>query len=380
MVTVGWLVLLQHLISCGSNQSPDSREFILNLGQPYQLTANQRDSLTQQQNPHLRRAIAIKSAADESNIKDINFLLEQVAVQGPPESGFSAILQKKLTDNLIKARELRTALSNNGNAGSAALQTSLDKLISSGKNEDGSALTGIYQDAQTFYNEYNQHIHQGTIPISLSHNKITVAKVLLLTILNLRNPDQTKEMIDAVDLIYPELFPAAIPTELYEGFGLTDAGTRKVYFPNAGYIFGGNFVGEENKGVDCSAYVSRATSSSIRMSTAYMKVAWLVTRGREDEVNQRLLREFEAIGLDTTISEFAAVTVNSVADLNPGDLVVWRSSAGGHVTMHTGLTEDNRFIGIEATRSDQKNREGIMYIRHRLFPPNKKTFVLRRRT
>ena len=268
--------------------------------------------------------------------------------------------------------------------GTPALRTSLGKLISSGRDDSGRSLTGLYEDAAEFYEQYGLFLRRGhRPPVELRHNTITVVKLLLFYMHKLRDRMATgNEEGPApvhLQLLYPERFPDEIDPDLYRDLTLYSAGTGRVYFPNAGYIYGGNFVGNENKGIDCSAYLSKATGSSVRMSTWYMSVAWLVDRGRSEEVDPAILDEFTGLGLEQTLEEFMAVDPVS-DDLKPGDLVVWREdSGGGHVTMYTGLGRGNRIIGIEATRADDKSKEGLLFVSHELQADDAATYVLRRR-
>jgi hypothetical protein len=161
-------------------------------------------------------------------------------------------------------------------------------------------------------------------------------------------------------------------------------------------VFGGAEIDGRIRGFECSAYLSMATESSVRLSTEVMEYAWREQRGdafADDPDGSLRARMHADGGLTQAEAEYEAVAGPdggpvSEADLQPGDLVVWRyprsyPTHSGHVAMFArrdsaGGAADE-FLGLEATRADDKTREGVLVSRFTLEAADAFVFVLRRR-
>lgn len=356
----------------------------LQIGEVHEPTQEELERLRHSSNPFLRDAVRLKLTADRNNETDLRILLNRFS-KDPIDDvrGFSRRLRAKLSRDLNQAKTM-FELAHNGDEpfGSIPFRTSLGKLIRSRSSADDS-ISGILEDARTLFNRAKVDLVRGQMPrdTEIRHNKITVLKALLLYMVMTRNDRSNLQdfasLVDRLHLVYPESIPREIPRKRFASFGLF-TGDRGIVFPNAGYVFGGDPVDGRIKGIDCSAYLSMATDSSVRLFTAYLEYAWLYAQGRRDELDRNVLDNYFHYGLGATLSEYEALDVGSVDDLQAGDLVVWRGDHSGHVSMYTGLTVGDEFVGIEATRKDDKSMEGLHFVRQSLFVEGLATYAFRR--
>jgi cell wall-associated NlpC family hydrolase len=162
--------------------------------------------------------------------------------------------------------------------------------------------------------------------------------------------------------------------------------------PNAGYVFGGAMLPDGRvRGFDCSAFLSVATSSSVRLSTGVMEYAWREMHGDSfdaDDPDGAIRADMRAhYGLREAEAEYEPI-VATIDELQPGDLIVWRypqkyPTASGHTAMFVGRTvpggAPGEFLGIEATRADDKSKEGLIVRGFDMEHADAFNYVLRRR-
>ena len=376
-----WVVSIAVLSACGQPHQELPNQ--LQIGEVHSPTQGEIDQLLNSPNTFLRTATAMKLAADQNNQQDLDFLLSLFREQPINDlEEFTPLLLQKLEDDLDVAKTLMD-MTGPDRMGSIPFRTSLGKQLRSGII-DGEEISGILQDAKSLFEQTMYDLAEGQQPSGRewTHNQITVAKELLLYMAMVRrnssNLTAHPDLATGITLAYPETFAEELPADLIAEFGLTTGG-QQLLFPNAGYVFGGIMQDQQNRGIDCSAYLSHATVSSVRLFTAYMEYAWLYSRGETEDLDPEVLQDYIEYGLLTTVEEYEAIEVADIAALHPGDLVVWRGTNAGHVSMATGLTLGDEFIGVEATRKDNKSIEGLHFIRQKLYVEGLSTYVLRRR-
>lgn len=393
-IALVFLVLLP-LAACGGvkGETSDGRQF--GLGDPID-DPDLFALLLAHANPHVRRAAQLKLQVDRDVRADLALLADKLRSRPPQPTADLLAAAEAL---LASERDALTRLKDHLDAqagderGTADLRTSLGKLLGSG------TYSGILDDASALLEASGDALASGSLPEPYPrHNALTVTKaaqLLLVMTASARPLAAMPELADELELLYPAALPGSVPDEL--AVAPAFAGRRSLLVPNAGYVFGGAAIDGRVRGFDCSAYLSMATASSVRLSTGIMEFAWRELRGdtfASDDPQGRLRAEMRARwGLAEAERDYEAIAgadggPPTLADLRPGDLVVWRyprsyPTRSGHVAMFAGAGlpdgSEGDFLGLEATRSDDKSREGVLLRGFPLEPDDAFTFVLRRR-
>jgi cell wall-associated NlpC family hydrolase len=340
-----------------------------------------------ERHPFASEAIQIKFRADAANFADLQQLKE--AIPAALAARNERVIREVMQADLVRLAALKAQLDRGVGAarGSPALRSSLDKLIGTKK------VSGFMSDAIDLLAQHRweraleQHLADGA-----EHTAgIAVLKLLLSYSTMVTAPQRWDDLTKTLDLLYPAKIPAeavdaARDIRLFQMVG--DQPTLLI--PNSGYIFGGDFFGEQNRGMDCSAFLGKATHSTakIRLTTMVMEFAWRELHGDDfsvDDPDGAIRRDLAGYGLVEAKLDYLAIDARSIADLEVGDLVVWRlSEAGGgragHVVMYLGPDSDPaRFISVETNRDDGKTFDGFIFRRKRWERPGAQRFVLRRK-
>lgn len=361
------------------------------------------DRLSLLDNVYIRKAVVLKKEVDAANFLDLeilwNHLQRDLADLLTPENveGYkTALIAKLKTDKTIFVALKKELDSKQGEEkGSIPLRTSLVKLIGTDKH------SGIFDDAIKMLQEEGVRLLQKhPREIKPTHNKITVLKTgLIYANLVIRKLDNLEKFLAflgeerRLQLLYPANLPKSLDPKSVNSLGLfarIGETECQVFVPNAGFIFGGNFIESRCQGVDCSAFVSYCTESKVRLTTMVMEYTWreLVHGAGSFSEKERPVREefLEKYQMAEALNEYDAVKPSSVTDLLGGDLIVWRWNEGGSRAGHVVLflaavegTTENEFYGIEANRKDDKSVEGILIGGFRLFKENRDLYTLRRK-
>ncbi len=206
---------------------------------------------------------------------------------------------------------------------------------------------------------------------SKNENYLTVLKNALLYANLSLGQLSWSEVRGKLKLIYPETFPPKVTTQTIPLLccSTTQQSQLDILIPHQGYIFGGNGAGQ---GLDCSSFVCQCVDCP-RMSTLHLAAIWdfnfYGNQSKDPDVQTIVMNNKD---------RFKAIPMNE-AEVAMGDIIVWRSSGGGHVAIFKKWIGANRFIGIDDNRSDDKKIEGVGY-REFLFDKSDKktsTYVLR---
>ena len=346
--------------------------------------------------PSVRRATELKLQVDHDIRADLELLASYLRLRpSQPLPELLALADDQLNQERLALADLKAHLDAQvGQArGSPALRTSLGKLLGDQK------YSGILDDAASQLAAHGADLVVGQIPQPYPrHNALTITKASQLFLAMAAQNRSLAEMAvlrEQLVLLYPAMLPSSVPQELVETLRL--AAGRSLWIPNAGYIFGGEAIQGRVRGFDCSAYLSQATDASVRWSTEVMEFVHRELSGdsfdADDPDGSRRTELREHAGFDAVKNEYEAVMGSNgeaatLADLRPGDLVVWRypktrPTRSGHVAMHVGREMPRgaagEFLGLEATRVDDKSREGILLRGFDLDASDAYRFVLRRR-
>jgi hypothetical protein len=362
-------------------------------------------SLTSRSSPnapedyYVRKALEIKEKVEHANYKDIHKLLDLLreaypgveTSKGLPEDIIAAVLKRIEGDKeLLKAYKQCLDAQKGALRGSCPLRTSLDKLLG------GAAYPGILDKSLRMLRE--SIIDFRTAKVDGRHpydNVITVLKntlyYLLLEAKYCNHFKDLKVAFGKMKLFYPAILPEVpefkskiLACGLYDEL---DGGVSCLQIPNAGYVFGGDWIGGKKcRGVDCSSFVSYVTNSSTRLITEWMELIWRHKNNESFEgLEKKRLESFLKSPGASTLNEYEPIDFTKDPSLlHQADLVVWRTplknSRSGHVAMFLCWSNPERdeFLGIDASRADDGNLEGVGI---RLFKLNRegyRTYVLRR--
>lgn len=361
----------------------------------------QLEALARSENVFVRKALELKNEVDNANKQDLIYLWDVLnhhlgLLSDTGKQDFISKTIVKLRSDKEKFIELKTLLDRKTgiDRGSLELRTSLAKLLGTPQ------YSGILDDAIEWLSaplESNPLFIDPRM-VELKGNKITVVKTLLLyanmIVTSKQNlTDVIKNLKNDVQMLYPADVPTHVDPKFLEGVGLS-CSVNDVYrmmIPNAGFIFGGNFKDGVCKGIDCSAFLSYCTESSIRLSTMFMEFMWREQiHGPESfTADEKKTRDelWEKWDMKTAMDEYQAIDLNTAATLSQGDLIVWRwndpttKARSGHVVMYLIMMNEDakEFLGIEDNRQDDKSKEGIVVDTFNLYKDNADTYVLRRR-
>lgn len=253
--------------------------------------------------------------------------------------------------------------------------------------------SGTFSDhILTKLNEEYLNIIKGE-KIALSRVQLTEVKMLLLYLIGIKEKarDVTKTSVyNEIQFLYNYKLEAFIDLTRVQSHFLLSAGT--FYMPNSGYVFGGTLRDGINRGMDCSAYITMVLGANFRPSSLLLEVLWnrqmnvpMPYFDTYPEKLEELISNWSLLDLE---DEFEALNVRSSADLQAGDVVVWRTSSAvqadifaksGHVLMVLDPGPGaNKFSGIDLRRDE--DQEGHYQDVYQLFLPGKETFVVRKRT
>lgn len=357
---------------------------------------------------YIEKALLIKKTVDADNRNDISILesLLQDQLKTLSDEERAKLVQRviaKLKADKSTFIQIKAALdakpkTDYAARGSYPLRTSLGKLIGTKQYK------GILDDVIEWLSaspKDNPLYGDNLESLKPTHNKITVLKTLLVyTNIVLRDQNNLTAFAkehnigDRIRLCYPTQYPDHLKKQWVGQLGLhcdTEQYPKRIFVPNAGFIYGGNFFEGKCRGVDCSAFISHCSDSSIRLWTgAWEEIAkyYLISSdtltAAKKEKRQTLL---EADWFQKGISEYRAVDTQGGESIQPADIIVWRwttESGGraGHVVMflESNKEKDGEFLGIEANRFDDKSREGLLISSFKLKRTNADTFVLRRKS
>lgn len=336
---------------------------------------------------NLQRALTLKAEVDQANKGDLGILMKLVeeARQKLSSSDFEgARLEavQRLKEDREYVLELKSLLDQQtgSDRGSDALRTSMVKFTGIPEKN----LTGVAEDAIALLEEPKEkNILYVGLPNELVGNKITVTKAALLYTVVVTADEMNLEgpagLSKKVQLLYPADLPAFL-LEADEIRGLTLFCERKIFFPNAGYIYGGNMAEGVCRGIDCSAFVSYCENHSKRVSTMILAFAARELRNGQESFTpdeMKIREEFiQDYAYDKLIKRYIVPEVKGASDLIPGDIVTWRGKTNHTVFVIRGESPE-KFTGIEDTRADDKSKEGIRVGEFSLKLEGSETFVLR---
>lgn len=343
----------------------------------------------------VQRAFAIQTQVEQGNRIDLEWLWDSFRRK---TASLSTQEREELVETLLKKIEKDkssfTAISQiladpkTEDRGSTELRTSLAKLI----GEQGilaNAITLANSDEKTFLFKQSFKTTQPT------HNQITVLKTLLVyaNLAAAQQENLTQTMVAGkhrLQLFYPTSVPSKLEPAAVSQLGLycqLPSQAQQFYIPNAGFVFGGDFIHGTCRGVDCSAFLSYCTNSRERLSTMVMEYTWRELHdgvGSFSEMELEIRKDFLAHwGMQAALEEYEALELGKDTP-HPGDIILWRwnteKGRSGHVVLYleAGSSEGN-FLGIEATRADDKTKEGIVSGMQSFRRPNADTYILRRK-
>ncbi|MBN9565014.1 MAG: hypothetical protein J0G29_02810 [Alphaproteobacteria bacterium] len=397
-------------------------------------------------NPILARAVNVMQTMSQANERDIETLQAAFTTQmGKPQilipqnlydfaqqtipnfklpEGAKAVIENASSDEaqiaiagvLIEKHEIMSSRDcymkeDPSNTGTTfELRSSVNKLLGT------SQFSGILDDTVTMIlNEYNtdQWLQ------NLTANRMTVAKYALYYLLEaaqmlrtaLSESDTSSEetaqlspefALRNLNLVYPAQYTfegtncrMTLKDTSLEGSYNIDKNVRTLLVPNAGYVFGGNLVYGKIKGLDCSSFVSYVANSTVRMSTYLMAQAAIAMGApfSESDIGWPM-SDVEKVEVQIISREFDLVQDQN--NIQPGDLITWRSPKAGHTAVFmswpkTSLQEvrpdgsahpiynTTHFVGIDANREDDKSKEGVNEGIFSYERNGRKTFALRRK-
>lgn len=191
---------------------------------------------------------------------------------------------------------------------------------------------------------------------------------------------------------------------------LSDEMVGVLFIPNGGYVFGGGlYRGQDREEYgfkpaplgDCSSLLSYILDFSphktwVRFSTLQLEWVYDILQGRE--VDQEAYSWENWHTTEELTEDYEAVTVTSVKDLKPGDLIVSRTyqfkgeepqiKGRGHVVMVIKQDPQSKtsFMAGDLNRDWNKGMEGICVSSQEFIPSSKddekpyiRTFVLRKK-
>ena len=345
--------------------------------------------------PSVQKALVLKRQVETSNTWELGFLSKRLEgrlakLSQAEETGLVRLVRARLAEDRKTFAAIQTALAKlpQSERGSVELRTSLNKLVGSEKQ------SGILADASALLE--GDRFPRNLLEPAPRHNRITVIKTLLLYANVAADGAQNLDALARCDewgrmqLLYPAEIPKGIDADTAERISLVCNFPRPktLMIPNAGFIFGGTFQNGVCRGVDCSAFLSHCTDSSVRLSTMVMEYTWREAKDGVKAFNEKeraIRNEFlDKWGMREALREYEAIAPEP-ALLRPGDLVIWRWTGAndvrqGHVVLvlETG-PHAGEFSGIEANRDDDKSKEGILVGSFSLSRTNAETYVLRRR-
>jgi len=330
----------------------------------------------------VERALSLKKEVELNNQSDLQTLHKDVQAQLAKLNDADLVflegkIKARLAADKKTFREIRAVLLEK-KIGTYELKTSLVKLIGV---EDAAGMvvhTGILDDAAKLLDE--GALEKTLEEINPKRNTITVLKTLYLYTL-VEGAAQIADLEPKVKLLYSTPFPAELEEKVFGKAALTCS--KHLLIPNAGYIYGGNFVEGKCRGIDCSAFVSQCSESRVRMSTMYLDILWRDMQPQPTYTDQEkeVVKEFVAEWkLEESKKDFQAIAPE-LELLQPGDLVTWRAEkgAGGHTAIFLSAQSDGTFLAVEANRADDKTKEGIEVNPFPLKKEGSRTTVLRRR-
>jgi hypothetical protein len=356
-----------------------------------------------QQSPVIDRALALKADVEAANEQDLHVLwahvqdrirplnaearqrlVQEVDARIDSDSARLAQLQKFFREGPVAARPWVAY----------ELHKAIDQLLGA-----PGEIVGLFEDARTLMarpastNPFNPDLADMYLEPHLTAGLKMLLVYAAVAVEGVENAGELS-LIDDVQLIYSLEIPSGVPKEFIDGLALVDrAGTQpRFLLPNAGFVMGGTFQEGDNRGIDCSAFVSHCTQSSHRLSTWVMEFCWreLVHgagdfRGEELEVRQEFVDKF---GLNEALEEFTAVAFDKLDDLQPGDVLLRRwnhpksGKREGNSTLFLAPRRDGNVWGIECNRlynpETGQRKDGVVYRAYNLFQPDVDVYVLRR--
>lgn len=372
-------------------------------------------------NHALKRAVQIVDQTEKGNRRDLQYLfscatrgLKAKRRQGPDayHQFMQDVCNKLRQDQEILRLYQKTYLEDpNAIKENITLAVAIKKLVGTTDNQ-GHSLSGIYEDSIELLTSQRIDFHSHKIDAAEpKNNQITVLKNVLIYI-NLmlsKQPDilHYPAMVDHVQLLYPVTFSIATPLtpdlQSVALFGCTKESRPALFIPNAGYVYGGHICYNtkhqaRTHGVDCSSLLFWSTYFAEHpqegfvpaCSTKGAAMAWSILKNQKfeeqlqwsmQELQQKLSSSADAFILEHYLPI-------EVSNLQEGDLVIWRKfdpdtqSYAGHTAMFASWMDPSRisFVGIEATRRDDKTSEGVQFNHFTLTQELTHTYVLRPKT
>ncbi len=214
--------------------------------------------------------------------------------------------------------------------------------------------------------------------LGLTQNQKTVFRVMCIYMyLVSNNVDSLTKLNDGSDftdyknlkLVHIGEYPnSPLASQLLGDFGLRY--DDMLLYPNIGYVYGGHTKDKVCRGLDCSSLISDIFDLQYRVTTATIAKAATQQIQLPNEINkpsQKLTKypnlvaelhdKFETLMTPTS-------SKRKLAELKLGDVLNWNAGYGGnrsHVVFFIKQLTDSSCIVFEATRSDDKDYEGIMF-------------------
>ncbi len=404
--------------------------------------------------PAVQRALQIKEQADQANLADLELLwfevrqhIEPMDLRGKEEFKQQVIVRLQQDRERLVAVKAALDQMEGEDRGSDELRSSLGKLIGS------ETASGILDDARSLLEEEDpRHPIFSAAPSSFGWraNEITVAKTLftyaMLETFSGRNLSDTNSgLLSQLSLFYRTSLPTHLGLEqiqdlclAFRSDSITDGPcpTEEAWnlcIPNAGYVYGGTIpnyglgywgTGRDDRfcGSDCSALIAFTHSTATRLSTM---MAEYVAREKTDgfeafqgedysdgrktelffQIETKMPIEWGEIvktekharfyfmvdyNFEELLKQFDVINPSSTADLQPGDIMLWRWNRkpdadpgvwgrSGHMAIFLESRGEDSLIAVEANRANDKSFEGVIFRLYDLNREGKDTYVLRRR-
>jgi hypothetical protein len=326
------------------------------------------DSLRQSPHPWAKSFLKNLEAVHVENREDIRWLSGAIkkADAATDEATIISKVSESLSDDKAASENLVASLLGNGYKSSDCwpLFTGLNKFIGPKDN------TGIFVDCISFVKSC-PNIVEGIVLEPVFDNKITITKTAAVYVLLEKYGQGASDLeieknvrIAQPNPVFPNVANAAKTIRLY------DINSGILLHPCASYSFGANPIETRRHVWDCSSFVALVIGCPLRFSTMMLEEAWLDSQRSDSTPSD-----------DTKfILNFIEPIPNSNLNhkhLQAMDILVWRSSGGGHVGFYLGEGENGEAIIGDSNRSDDKTFEGTGISQQPIFKKDRKTYAFR---
>ncbi len=349
-------------------------------------------------------ALEYKSRVDRFNAGDLKMLWDHVSeilrpMDATQRAEFVTRVEQRIAADAARLRELQTFFTTGPGRVHWWDNLELRKAVGQFLGIPGEAAS-IFEDAVAFMRQSGDRNPFDPELEGLDIEPAFVASLKTLLIYAIVVGDDLKNLGESpiaedLRLVYPVTVSARVPQHMIAELALIDQSSRPAVFliPNAGFVMGGAFQDGNNRGVDCSAFVSHCAGVSQRMTTWVLEFCWReqvhgVETFRSDElpVRQEFLQQW---GLREAQEKFEAVEFTTLDDLQPGDLLIRRwgdgetQSRSGNSTIYLKSIDETSVWGIECNRLYHEptgdRMDGVGFRIYNLFQPGVDVYVLRRK-